>query len=104
MRNIGCILKRGIELIYKHLYNGMMFSDDETRIEFYTKAAGLDYHIDSIPYIQTELIMNAWRCMMSKKNVYLPITHFSTTTSAELQSIFPFNINPVCLARAKICF
>ena len=33
----------------------MMFSDDETRIEVYTKAAVLDYHIDSIPYIWTEL-------------------------------------------------
>ena len=51
VRNIGCILKGGIELIYTHLYNGMEFSDDDTRIEVYTKAVGLDYHTDSIPYI-----------------------------------------------------
>ena len=91
MRNIGCILKGGIELIYKHLYNGMMFSDDETRIEVYTKVAGLDYHIASIPYIRTELMAIAWRCMMSNNNVYCPIAHLSSTISAEIQSISPLN-------------
>lgn len=54
VRNIGCILKGGIKLIYKHLYNGIEFSDDDTRIELYTKAAGLDYHIDSIPLWTSE--------------------------------------------------
>ena len=61
MRNFGCILKGGIELIYKHLYNGMEFSDDDTRIEVYTKEVGLDYHTDSIPYIRRELITITWR-------------------------------------------
>ena len=28
VRNIGCVLKGGIKLIYKHLYIGIMFSDD----------------------------------------------------------------------------
>ena len=49
VRNIGCILKGGIELMYTHLYNGMEFSDYDTRIEVHTKAVGLDYHTDSIP-------------------------------------------------------
>ena len=71
----------------------MQFSDDETRIEMYTKAAGLDYHIDSIPYIRRELMMISWRCMMSKNNVYRPIAHLSTTISAELQSIPPLEYN-----------
>ena len=57
----------------------------------YTKAAGLDYHIDSIPYIRTELMMISWRCIMSKKNVYRPIAHLSSSISAELQSSSPLN-------------
>ena len=85
VRNIGCILQGGIKLNYKHLYNGKVFSNNDTRIEVYNKAAGLDYHIDSIPYIRRELMTISWRCMMSKNNVYRPISHLSSTISAELQ-------------------
>ena len=47
--------------MYTHLYIGMKFSDDDTMIELYTKAAGLDHHTDSIPYIQIELMTNMVR-------------------------------------------
>ena len=51
VRNIGCILKGGIVLMYTQLYNGNKFSDYFTRIDLYIKEAGLDYHTDSITYI-----------------------------------------------------
>ena len=91
VRNIGCILKGDIDLMYTHLYSGNEFSDDCTRIYLYIKVAGLDYHTDSLPYIRNKLMTIALSCTMFKKNVYRPIAHLSSAIFTDLQSVSGFN-------------